>query len=203
MEAELRAFLAGVAPRSTGASPAAVPGRVVQRGHWVAGLGLLTLGALVWIFVPKKLSRGPLELQVEMYRQSDTGEIPLTRGDTVAVGDRLFLEVRADEDSYCYVFNEDNAGHLYTLFPLTDFETMNPLRGGVTHRLPGRRSSQGGEETGLSHWQVTSPGKGLELFLVVAGREPVAVAESLRREIPEANSETPIDKTFADLRDCE
>ncbi len=200
LEAELRAFLAGAVPKR----PA--EGKKLRRRRALAiglGLGLLAAAIPAWILLPKAFGRAPLAVEAQLFLRREGKDVRLREGDPIGLGDELFLEVRAEEDFHCYVFNEDDAGHLYTLFPLTDFVPTNPLPGQTKHQLPGRYEPPD-QPNSVAHyrtWQVTTRGKGSERFLIVASREPVAAAEKLRREIPEASPDAKVetDKTVADL----
>ncbi len=107
-------------------------------------------------------------------------EIELASGALVRVGDRLRLELSSSEAAHVYVFDEDERGAFFVLFPLPGFEPRNPLAGGATHVLPG---TSGGVERA---WVVTSAG-GTETLLVVRSREPLAELEALCAREPMAS----------------
>jgi hypothetical protein len=116
----------------------------------------------------------PLVAQATIFRarEADEGE-PLADGARIRPGDRLYLELAADEPVHAWVINEDLDGKVFVLFPIAGLDLGNPLPGGCLHRLPGRLGGQ------PQHWQVTSAG-GRELFVVIAAREP---QPSIEREL--------------------
>jgi hypothetical protein len=118
-------------------------------------------------------------------RTGDSGDVRLAAGGQISPGDRLFLEIEGSGPMHVYVINQDEAGEEYLLFPLTGFETTNPLPGGVEHRLPG--VLDGIEQS----WVVTSAG-GTERFLLVASPEPVALIEEQIRSMSSAQPGAPI-----------
>ena len=112
-----------------------------------------------------------LEARAQFFRAGDGGAERLDASAEVAPGDRLYLEVQADEPVYAYVFNEDDHGRLYTLFPLAALEQRNPLPAGGRVRLPGRSDGR------AKDWRVSSAG-GREHFLAVLSRRPLPELES-------------------------
>jgi hypothetical protein len=88
---------------------------------------------------------------------------PLRDGARVKPGDRLYLELGADEPVHAWVINEDLDGKVFVLFPIAGLDMGNPLPGGRRHRLPGRLNGT------PQQWQVTSAG-GRERFLLIAAR---------------------------------
>jgi hypothetical protein len=106
---------------------------------------------------------GSLAVRATMFRAGDGGGEALAEGARVSPGDRLYLELDADEPVHAWVLNEDLEGAVFVLFPIDGLDLGNPLPGGRVHRLPGRLAGQ------PQQWQVTSAG-GRERFLVVAAR---------------------------------
>jgi hypothetical protein len=175
LERELRAFLG----EST-----APPRRAPGRRTWLAAAGIVVLAAVAALFAWVAGGPRPLDVQADLFVLRGDAPVLLAEGDPVAVGDRLFLEIRAAEDFYLYVFNEDEAERSYTLFPLTWQGDANPLRAGEVWRLP-----RGGSPDDPPYYKVSSAGGGAESFFVIAAREPLDVAETLRRFVPEARAE--------------
>ncbi len=101
-------------------------------------------------------------------------QVRLVGGSSVRPGDRLVLRVELEELTHVYVFNEDEEGNLFVLFPLPGLWPTNPVSP-ATHQLPGVRD---GEE---QSWQVTSAG-GKERFLIVGSRDPVLRLERFQEE---------------------
>jgi serine/threonine protein kinase len=89
------------------------------------------------------------------------GDVALTDGATVALGDRLSLAFRSNETSFVYVFDDDGSGEAAVLFPLQGVEPKNPLNSNTDYQLPGKSSSQS------VSWQVSSNAQ-REQFIVIA-----------------------------------
>jgi hypothetical protein len=79
----------------------------------------------------------------------------------------LTFELQASRDVYVYIVNEDERGESFALFPIKD-ALINPLRGGVTHVLPGGRP-----------WQVDSLGGQEHLFVIVSPTPIPEIAEAV------------------------
>jgi serine/threonine protein kinase len=151
-------------------SPAATngePGRPLAPRITRLSIGLAMGIALIVLVVlggqrlgkPSDSSPAPRPLAVQLSSVRGNLELPLGNGSTLRPGDRLNLRVELAEPTHVYVFNEDQAGELFVLFPLPGMESQNPLAPGP-HRLPGSRA--GVEQS----WVVTSAG-GTETFLVI------------------------------------
>jgi len=97
------------------------------------------------------------------------GPVALENGSAIAPGDHLYLEIEAAAPVHIYVANEDEAGAVFTLFPIPGLDLGNPLPTG-RHRLPG---TIGGA---ANDWRVTSAG-GVETFLVIAASAPIPEIE--------------------------
>ena len=100
-------------------------------------------------------------------------------------GDKLYLELTGDDAMNVYVFNQDEKGSVFVLFPLPGLDMANPLPPKQSNRLPGSR--QGVPES----WQVTSAGGSEELF-VVASRTPLAALEQELAAVPRARPGAPV-----------
>lgn len=114
--------------------------------------------------------------EVSVIRQS-AGGAPGTvaSGDTLALGDRLSLQLTPDRIRHAYVFNEDEQGDAYVLFPLPHLDLVNPLNPGSEHELPGAVQGQ------KMYWQVTSAG-GSERFVVILASTPLkAIDEAVQQ----------------------
>jgi len=150
---------------------------------WIAGAAALIAALAVWVAIASWSGRAPLELDARFFVTRDGVARGLSSGDSVRVGDLLFLEARFNRESHVYVLDEDDAGELFTMFPAPGYEPRNPLRAGTTHRLPGTRA-------GKSHdWLVSSQGGGAETILVVAASEPIEHLESFLRGVPAVKPE--------------
>lgn len=127
----------------------------------------------------------PTGAEVSVLRQSAAGAGgTVASGDTLALGDRLSLRLVADQASYAYVFNEDDRGDAYVLFPLPHLDTTNPLSAGEQHELPGAVRGQ------KMFWQVTSAG-GSERFVVILASEPLRVIDNALAEWKQAGTPAP------------
>lgn len=145
----------------------------------VLALGIVAV--LVWIGAQRATEDRPAaawDCRLRVVRGER--ELELASGASVRVGDRLRLELSPSDESHVYVFDEDERGAFFVLFPLPGFEPRNPLAGGATHVLPG---TSGGVERA---WVVTSAG-GTETLLVVRSREPLAELEELCAQLPAAS----------------
>lgn len=119
-----------------------------------------------------------------LFRESGGRAFALSPGARVSAGDELFLSLRATDDLYLYVLDEDEQGEIYVLFPLAGSELRNPLAGGTTHRVPGTRA---GSEL---NWQVSSAGGREHLILIASRGRLVELERSLAAlaEAGEANA---------------
>jgi len=126
-----------------------------------------------------------LVARARLYRQRGSAAEPLSEGATVAPGDGLFLEVQSAEPMHVYVLDEDEAGHVFVLFPLAGFEPGNPLPPNVRHRLPGRRAG------GIENWRVTAAG-GTEDLMVVGSRTALTDLERDLKDTPHAIPGAPV-----------
>jgi hypothetical protein len=136
---------------------------------------ILALVALLWRTTRRQ---DALHLDAQFYARRGAQEVRLQDGDVVTQGDLLVLAASSPEPFHAYVFNLDDAGEMYVLFPVPGFELSNPLGSRVEHRLPG---SFHGEP---QYWEVTSGGGGGENVLLVAARAPVPAMEELLASIP-------------------
>ncbi len=110
----------------------------------------------------------------------DGQDIKLSPGSRVQPGDRLFLTIESSRDVFVYVVNQDDAGLMFVLFPLSGHQPENPVGGGRAHRLPGQNAD--GTE---AYWQVTSSG-GRERISVFVTPERPTTFERLLAQIPRA-----------------
>jgi serine/threonine protein kinase len=182
MERDLAECLAGT---SQPTSPPAVDREPKPRRRIAAAAALLALAAIV-VLVAMLWPRS-FDVDVGLYRPRGDTEERLTQGTRVAPGDPLFLEIEADRAFHAYVLTGDERGNTFLLFPLEGLELQNPLRKGVSHRLPG--AAREGDE---QYWRVTSVG-GSEYILVVASRNPLPELEQRIAEIPPASPGEPLE----------
>ena len=156
-------------------------GRRPPRGKHLllAGAAAVALAA-TFLFVGPILSgsRG-LVVDFSLHLQRDPGTVELRTGDTVRVHDALFGEIECPEDCHLYVFNEDNEGLCFTLFPLEGYDLGNPLPGGKRFRIPGAVGDT------QQDWVVNTPGGGVEHVYVLVSRGPDARGEHLLRRLPQ------------------
>lgn len=111
----------------------------------------------------------PLLTDARLMLDAADGPVTLEDGASIAPGDHLFLEIEANAPVHVYIANEDEAGAVFTLFPIPGLDLENPLPAG-RHRLPGTIDGTAND------WQVTSAG-GTETFLVVAASAAIPELE--------------------------
>lgn len=141
----------------------------VRPSHWAAiaaACALLAAGAVFWRTTPVT----SLALDSGFYRDQPGRRERLTDGATIAVGDRLRLDVAAAQPTWVYVFNDDGAAAPTVLFPLAGIAPTNPLQPGTRWQLPGHDGV-----TALS-WQVDREADS-ETFVLVASSEPLPDVE--------------------------
>jgi hypothetical protein len=173
MERDLVQILGREVPRP------AVPRRWMLR----AALGVVVLAA-GW-FAWTRGALGPLDVRCDLFRSAGGSTERLAPGKSVAVGDQLFLELESTRDAWVYVFNEDEDGNAYLLFPLKTLEVANPLRSGKRWRLPGVRDG-----VALT-WDVTTAG-GRETLYVIASTDRLGELEGALADVPEAGMAKPV-----------
>ncbi len=144
-------------------------GRRLQPWMLLVPATVLLAALLLWWFRPVPAP----DASVVFLRASSDPSVDerLSTGARIAPGDQLFLDVDVAGDSWIYVFNEDDAGDQYLLFPLPGLDLENPLPPGK-HQLPG---TIGGEE---QLWDVTSAA-GREHLLVLTASSEVDFIESV------------------------
>ena len=133
-----------------------------------------------------------LAATASLFRERDGKSERLMPGARVMPGDKLYLELTGDDVMNVYVFNQDEKGSVFVLFPLPGLDAANPLPPKQNNRLPGSR--QGIPES----WQVTSAGGGEEIF-VVASRTPLAALEQELASVPRAHPGAPVQLDQATL----
>ena len=136
--------------------------------------GVLAIAALAVVIFLGRAALSPtapglLLTNATLMLDAPGGPVALEDGAAIAPGDHLYLEIEAAEPVHIYVANEDQAGAVFTLFPIPGLDLGNPLPSG-RHRLPG---TIGGA---ANDWQVTSAG-GVETFLVIAASAPIPEIE--------------------------
>ncbi len=117
-----------------------------------------------------------LDVSVALLRLKSGQPEALADGDAVRTGDHLAMNFSSQDSCYVYVFDEDERGHAYVLFPLAGLDTQNPLPGSSDLRLPGTSAGD------TLSWSVTSAG-GTESIYVIASR---ARLDELERTIAKA-----------------
>ena len=160
----------------------------------LAIIAVLVVAALIYLLIPNRTG-GPEPLQAAGYQVrllSDRGgsEDGLASGARVYPGDALSLRADLAESTYVYVFNEDDNGDLFALFPLPGLELSNPLEQG-RHYLPGLLDDI------EQRWIVTSAG-GQERFLVVGSPVPLPELEQLLLASDSARPGRPVQGTDSD-----
>ena len=138
------------------------------------------------IVTPPSQPEPPLTVTAGLFRRAHSKDEPIPRsGGRVAPGDKLWMEIHGNEPMHVYILNEDDAGRLYALFPLTGAVPRNPLDADKAHRLPGQMGDS------LIYWTVTSAG-GRESIVAVASRMPLSELDSLIALAPHASPGQPV-----------
>jgi hypothetical protein len=176
MERELATFLGQGTPSH----------RPIARGRttFVAVAVALVLAA-AWLGWNRWGGADSLTMRCDLFRTTEGATERLGEGQPVAVGDHLFLVMETSREAWVYVFNEDDAGNVYLLFPLTAMDVANPLRAGQRWRLPGRLDDV--ERT----WDVDTAG-GRERLFVVGSTRPLHELEQALAGVPEAGMAKPV-----------
>ena len=172
---------------SSAPAPAPEPG---PAPWWRRPAGLAAgVAALIVVFalgfVFQDVLFPPLQVEASVYRAAGDTEERLQSGAEIAFGDQLFLEIQSNRSFHVYVFNEDEAGTAFVLFPLPDVEGQNPLDGGTSHHLPG--TVEGVE----NYWEMSSAG-GAETIVVIASNRPLGDLEEQLGRIPRSGPEQPL-----------
>ncbi len=182
---------AGEMERSLAASVGVSPVRSLAR-RWAAPVAIGAAAVLTGVLVWRSLAPPPLDVTAALLRTRDAGTAELASGGSVRPGDLLNLDLRGSRDVWAYVLNEDDAGQVHLLFPLSGTDAHNPLPAGATHRLPGRLDGA------AASWAVTSAG-GRERVYVIASTERLESLEAAIADVPEAAAGVPVEVTPADL----
>lgn len=140
----------------------------MQALHWAgiaAGVAVVA-AAVIWRLLPAP----PFHVDGSFFRDAAGQRERLADGSTIAVGDRLRLEITAAQPTWVYVFNDDGAAEPTVLFPLAGIAPVNPLQPGTRWQLPGHDGI-----TALS-WQVDREAAS-DTFVVIAADEPLVHVE--------------------------
>ncbi|MFH1114560.1 MAG: caspase family protein [Pseudomonadota bacterium] len=110
-------------------------------------------------------------------------DISVQDGTTMFLGQNYQIGLRPQATSYVYVYQIDQKGEIYKLFPGTDYlapgNTMsNPLKGGTIHWIPGENS-----------WLTHGSYGGKEKIYVVASRSRNAHLEDLYKHLETSRKE--------------
>lgn len=79
-----------------------------------------------------------LSLDIGLYYEDDAGKLQyLSEGTVLRSGAAYAIYVRPTDNCYLYIFQVDDLGHSYRLFPNADFKTAtNPLTAGQNYWIP-------------------------------------------------------------------
>lgn len=136
---------------------------------WRVAIGLISVlvtGTALVIAFRDPQDPGPYSVLASLHRHAPLPHAALRQGDSVTVGDKLYLDFEATVPLWVYVISHDDSGNVFLHFPLSGlgWELTNPLPGSVQHKLPGKFDDE------QRAWVVTSSG-GRERFLIVASPE--------------------------------
>ena len=161
---------------------------------WITALFFVAL-VVFWIsrLPERRLSEeadeiGPAVLWAERGGES----FAVSENDSLRPGDRLNVQLDLAAESHVYVFNEDEKGELFVLFPLPGLAPQNPVPAG-RHRLPGTLDGRS------QSWEVTSAG-GRERFLIVGSASKVAELELFRNAHELARMDARSSRSMAPVR---
>lgn len=183
----------GAAPRTAGAHQPA--GRVAPfrpaRRHVVTVLLAAAATIVLMFLLPRLVNENATIDRVEpafaieagLWKEGEGGGVPLSDGQRIRPGDRLYLTVHGERPSYVYVISRDLEGSASVLFPVAGAQWTNPLPSGKAVRLPGETSSE------YDSWEVSSAG-GRETFTVLASAEPLEELESALALMEQATPDT-------------
>jgi tRNA A-37 threonylcarbamoyl transferase component Bud32 len=135
-------------------------GKTWRIGAWAAAATFAVASLVGW---QAWRSRAVAEFQVnaQLFRTHDGTTVPVVDGDRFALGDTLHMRFTADEPSWLYVLNEDDAGRIWLLYPARNQNARTALAAGVEHRIPTD------EAGGAAAWKLDEAG-GHEQLLVIA-----------------------------------
>ena len=164
------------------------------RGSYLGPMLLVAALVLIAFLLRSTIFSDGFDVEAR-FQKHVAGQEPLVLGETsvVAVDDELFLEVESEEPFYLYVFNEDDQGRWFRLWP-DDGKGSRRLLPGI-HRLPG-------PDPAYDFWIVdTSAGR--EHVFLVASKDPDPFAEALVALIPPPSEEIPFVPTTFQCRELE
>ncbi|MFT5049500.1 MAG: hypothetical protein ACI8QZ_000893 [Chlamydiales bacterium] len=171
-ERALRSYLAGT-PGASG-----VPDSTRAGNRWLLPVAALAVAIVGGMAFRESGAVAPPTLNVGsslMLKTASAPAQPVTGASIVRVGDRLSLKVEAEEPFYLYVFNEDEEGRCFTLYPREEPEQLPP---GIEVSLP----------SGHKTWTVNTPGGTEHIFLIASlTRDPLG--DFLRDQVPLASRE--------------
>ncbi len=133
---------------------------------------------------PAPQAPATLEATAILHRLVGAADQPVPTGASVAPGDRLSMNLTANERMYVYVLNTDSEGNTFVLFPLPGVGLSNPLEAHRIYRLPGNIGKR------LVNWDVTSAG-GRETIIALGSRVPLGSIDSLVAALPKAEEGRP------------
>ena len=166
---------------SAGAFEAALAPQPASCGRFQAlGLAAAALLALTVVLVWHSRAPHTLADEVQWFRGDGA---PFSDGDRVRRGDTLYLDLRCTRACWAYVYGEDGAGAVSTLYPLPGTRT-NPQAANVAASLPGQIGDR------VRHWRIgPAEGDREQVLLLVAdaslpdldaSTSPVAPADEAR-----------------------
>jgi len=109
-----------------------------------------------------------LSLDIGLYYEDEQGKLQqLAEGSVLHSGDAYTLYVRPGDDCYLYIFQVDDLGHSYRLFPNEDYHTTsNPVTAGEEYWIPN-----------TNEFLVLDEVTGKERLYLFASPEPVVEIE--------------------------
>jgi eukaryotic-like serine/threonine-protein kinase len=197
MESALAATLGGAVESGAPRALPAARGRGIR--WWLLAAAAVAIPALIllapWKRFPSRVARQSASPggsaadprvptpaaapTARLHRLRPGSDEPLSPNSELALGDALSLEFEGPEPMHVYVFDRDEKGSVFVLFPIAGLDLGNPLPAHAELRLPGTRQGKPFD------WRVSSRGGGEE-FIVLASRTPLDDLEKEIASLPSA-----------------
>ncbi len=119
----------------------------------------------------------PLSLRYELVGQTNRGEVRLADGARVLSGQRFKIRIQPNSDCHLYVLLYDSQDQASVLFPHSNIDMSNLIRGSVSYEIP---------QSSKWYWFDSNPGT--ETFYIVASYTPLENLDGLLAKMQESGS---------------